>query len=358
MDERTRRGALGGTVAALGLLAGYQSLGGPDDTVVQQYGTPDESLGTLEADQLMAGNSPGDRPLVSNGSRTIYVDPRNGDDGAPGTESEPLATLQAAVRRVPVYLSHQYTIDLATVPETPVTYDEDVLVPAVIGTGTAGQEDNAAAAGPFNNLVIEGDNTDVRSVRVGSIMFANVVGTSVAHIKHVTVTRDSPYDDENHGLSAYGSGELRLYDVAFSDGPTNGILSYGAKVKASVVDFGQDLGIGLHGKRHASIIARELTGALSDAAFRATENTKLTIRRGNNATGNPQYSTRTGGVVYDLESESWIGLDSGSASQRQAHRSPPGEGQSAPGDVWYEDGSGDADEGYYGQTRDGPVKLS
>lgn len=357
MDQPTRRELLGGTAALLGLgtAAGCQSLVDPQGDVPEQYGTPDESMQLLQSNQAIVGESPTGRPLISNGDATIYVDPNNGDDSASGTEDNPLQTIQTAVRRVPIYLRHQYTIDLATVPETPVSYDEDVIVPAVIGTGQAGKEENAEQPGPINNLVIRGAESNPDAVKVGSFMFANVLGTSAGKLMFTTVTRDSPYDDEQSGVTAYGTGEVHLYDIKFTDGATNGVLAYGAKMKASNIHLGDgNLQTGIHGKRHASIITTEVDGQTTDAAFRSTSNSTLTVREGNRASGNPQFLTRVGGLAYNLESDTWRGVNT---NVPQSDQSDTQASQEVAGEIWYEDGSGEADEGFYGRTQDGPVKL-
>jgi len=363
MDEATRRQVLGGTVALLGVGAGCQALFGGNDSVAPQYGTPDQAVKLLGATQALVGSTPTSRPVISNGDRTIYVDPDDGNDDAQGTEADPIQSVQAAVRRVPLYLRHQYVIDLATVPETPVRYDEDVLVPTVIGSGQAGQEDDAPRGGPIKNLIIRGAKGDASGVELGSIMFANLVGTSAGQLLFVTLTRDSPYDDEQYAVSAYGTGEIHLFDVAFTDGPTNGVLSYGSKMKAASVDLGrQQLERGIHAKRHGSIVATDVSGAVTGTAYRATQNAKITIKQENNLTGSPTFQARVGGLIYDERNSEWTGLARDAATRadagpREGDAAGGGSGQSAVGDIWYDDGTGDADEGFYGQTADGPVQL-
>lgn len=355
MEQPSRRELLGGTAALLGLTAGCQLLSEGEQRT-DPGKLPDEAGDRLRASQMVVGTEPAGRPLISNESRTIYVDPDAGDDDDDGTENAPLQTIQAAVQRVPIYLRHQYTIDLATVPDTPVSYDEDVLVPAVIGTGQAAQEEGAPSPGPVQNLVIKGKDGAPEAVEIGSIMFGNVIGTSASHLLFVTVTRDSPYDNEDYGLSAYGTGEVQLFGIGFTDGPTNGILAYGSKMKASVVNLGQDsLQVGLRAKRHASIMTRDIEGQTSGPAFSSVSNSRLTIKGGNRASGNPQYKTRVGGLIYDLGSDSWRGLpDEGSNRTRYQG----GESKDRDcGDIWYEDGRGDRKEGFYGQRSDGSVHL-
>jgi hypothetical protein len=353
---------------AFGVTAdGLYRFGGDDGWRQVRHGTPANPVPALTAADAAVGVSPAARPLISNGGRTLHVAPGRGSDDAAGTREEPLATLQEAVRRVPVYLRDQYTIDLATAADTPVTYDEDVLVPTVIGTGQAGQERGAPSAGPVKNLRIRGSSDDRRAVTLGSLMLGNVVGTSATHVSFVTLGRDSPYDDEGFGLSAYGSGEVHCYRIGFTGGPTNGLMAYGAKMKTSIVELGgRNLTTGLRCKRHGSVIARDVTGETTGATYHASANSTLTVKEGNEATGSPTYRTRVGGLIYDGESETWVGLEGPTDTADLARRRPSAPPASARRDhpedpdrgaVWYVDGEGDLDEGFYGQTGDGPTRL-
>ncbi len=333
-----------------------------------QYGSDSSSIPKIVAQTATVGSDPSGRPLISNGRQVVYVDPVNGDDSADGSEDAPLRTVQEAVQRAPIYLRHQYVIDLATVPNLPVTYDEDILVPAIIGTGQAGKENGAPQRGPYLNLDIRGDSDDASAVKIGSIMFGNVIGTAAGNVFSITITRDSPYDDEQHGLSAYGNSEVSLYDITFAGGSTNGILAYGARIKAEGIDFGQrNLGVGLKAKRHASIIIDESVGETTGDAFRATENSKITIRDETSVTGNPQYNTLRGGLLFDEESDTWYGISGtsttdspgpagDSAESRLRLRSDHPESTS-PGEMWYVDGSGEVAEGFYGRLESGIEKI-
>ena len=395
---------------------GYSQANG--EWVALKYGTVQKQLPAVHSVSASVGSSPASRPLISNRDRTVFVDPNNGNDSAAGTRDEPFATVQTAVDHCPIYLRHQYRIDLATVPNLPVTYDEDVLVPAIIATGQAGQEEGAPRAGPVNNLFIEGSEDDPRAIEVGSIMFANVIGVSAAIVAYATITRNSPYDDEQYGLSAYGSGEVRSYAVQFTDGPTNGILAYGARMKASQIGLGRkNLRTGIRGKRHGSIVATGISGQTTSETYRATENSLISVRKDSNTTGNLTWETNRGGLIWDEGSKMWMGLDGvggdfdlhgnrltnvaglqfgGSPQVRmdersvlefEAHNSandefrrrffvnddrkragfagvtthlgtfPNHPEQAANGDMWYIDGSGRPNEGFYGQTTNGPVQF-
>jgi len=322
-----------------------------------EYGSAAIPVPGITARRAMIGTEPTNRPLISNGSRTLYVDPRNGDDSASGTEHKPLATIQAALQRVPIYLRDQYVIDVATVPDTPVTYDEDVLVPAVIGTGQAGQEAGAPSPGPFINLVLRGNRDDPGAVSVGSVTFGNVVGTSAGNLYGMTIYRDNPYDDEGFGVAAYGDGEVKLVNVSLAQGPTNGVLAYGARMKTRELDFGEsNLEIGLKAKRHASVMVHNSRGTVNGDGFRATSNSRISIVKERSVSGNPLFNTLRGGLIYDGVSDSWIGMsgnDSADISAPQSNspeRSVETGTAASPGDIWYEDGSGSRDEGFYGLT--------
>jgi hypothetical protein len=329
-----------------------------------QYGSADVPVPSVNAVSATVGADPTGRPLISNGDRTIYVDPDGGDDAGDGTEDDPLATIQEALRRVPIYLRHQYVIDLVAAAETPVTYDEDVLVPTVVGTGRAGLEEEASELGPFLNLIIRGRDGEPGAVRLGSVTFGNVVGTSAANLFYATITRNSPYDDERTGLVAYGTGEVHIYGVDFTDGPRNGLLAYGAKMKASVVDVGENnVNIGVRGKRHASIIADRVTGDTRSTGFMATSNSKIGIKEGRSLTGNPTFDTRVGGLIHDYEDGSWYGAGGGPASAdgttdaATVQTASDGLADGDPGEIYYVDGSSDLKEGFYGRTSAGPVRL-
>jgi hypothetical protein len=333
-----------------------------------QYGSETTPVPQIDARGVSAGVSGSSRPLISNGDRTVYADPENGDDAASGSEDAPVATIQEAVRRAPLYLRDRFVVDLATAADLPVSYDEDVLVPSTVATGQAGQEAEAPEPGPFINLVIKGKQGEAGAVDIGSLMFGNVLGTAAGNLYHSTVSRDSPYDDEGYGLSAYGNGEVKLYNVEFTDGPTNGVLTYGARMKATQIDFGDgNLAIGVKAKRHASIIMHDCTGSLNRDGFRATGNSTISIVRNNSVSGSPLFNTLRGGLIYNVNADAWVGLSGNAdvrsnAAHREAsefsvrtHTTHPED--VSPGEIWYIDGAGEAEEGFYGQTEDGPQRI-
>jgi hypothetical protein len=195
-----------------------------------------------------------------------------------------------------------------------------------------------------------------------------VVGTAAANLYQVTVTRDSPYDDEEFGLAAYGDGEVKVFEIAFTSGPTNGIMAYGARMKTSRVEFGSgNLDIGIKGKRHASIIAAEASGELRGDALRATSNSQITLRESQGLSGNPTFNTFRGGLIRDVDGDAWVGFAESSMSVQASeegagtrsltcHAEHPDD--SGPGEIWYVDGSGEPAEGFYGQTEQDRVRFT
>jgi hypothetical protein len=70
------------------------------DEPIQNMRDTDEALGLV------------DRPLQTTGERTVHVAPDGSDDAA-GTKDDPLATVQEAFNRTPVFIYHEWTIDVA-----------------------------------------------------------------------------------------------------------------------------------------------------------------------------------------------------------------------------------------------------
>lgn len=333
-----------------------------------RYGSLSDPVPEIVTQSQALDESPTGRPLFSSGSQVVYVDPEAGDDSASGAEDAPLATVQEAVQRVPVYLSHQYEVDLAAAPDLPVSYDEDVLVPAIVGTGHAGREKGAPRPGPFANLVLRGQPDDASAVDVGSLMFGNVLGAAAGNFYHATISRDSPYDDEDFGLSAYGGGEVKCFNIDITSGPTNGVLAYGARMKATRIDWGQEnVDLGLKAKRHASVILHDSTGVLMGDACRATGNSMISVREENSLEGRPQFNTLRGGLIYDGASDSWEGISSSASSEPENSRQagarqtvptyPEHPDDTSAGDLWYIDGSGNTPAGFYGQRETGPTRI-
>lgn len=162
LDSLRRRGFLGGTLAAIASTAGCfgsTSENAPDEAQqIQQQTTQGTTQGTTqqttqqttqETDQQQqqtaepngvpehahtgpesggarlhpevllhrardtsSKHASAKRPIISTEPKTVYVNP-NGNDSNPGTRARPLATLQEALDRAPLFVQHKYHIKLA-----------------------------------------------------------------------------------------------------------------------------------------------------------------------------------------------------------------------------------------------------
>lgn len=233
---RSRRGFLGSAVAAVTGLAGCErserddhDSTAPDEredgtnrsSSIPEHDHADLDAGgsTLSPSQLDVGYLPDDRPVISNRARRVVV---------PGDYD----TIQAAVGDIPLFVRHQFTIELE-----PGTYDEDVVVPAFVHT----METTMDSERGFVNLV--GNEADPASVEVGSIYVAGPTGRLPFAVLGLTLLRNNPYDDEGTALAFYGGGEHYVRNVNVGDGTEgaidNGILAYAADVHVDLVDFGR-----------------------------------------------------------------------------------------------------------------------
>jgi hypothetical protein len=257
----------------------------------------------ISTDQVNAGTNPTNRPLISNDSQTVYVDPVSGSDNADGSEINPVATVAEALSRCPIYLRHKYIIDLATSPSLPVSYNEDVLVNTVIGTGQATQEGGAAQAGPVTNLEIIGDQANPSNVTINSVMVGNCSGVSVPRLQGATINGTTPYDDEDVAVAFYGTGEGSLFDIEFGSNSVNGILSYGSKLDVRRADV-SNTDAGITAKRGARVQARDISGTASSAVYDSREYSEITFFD-NTATAPQLTKSRRGAEIYDQDNNRW-----------------------------------------------------
>ncbi|WP_435077058.1 hypothetical protein [Halococcus sp. AFM35] len=129
------------------------------------------------------------RPLTTRRSQDFVVDTR-GDDDNPGTESDPLATMQEAFNRLPIFVQHDTTIRVR-----PGTYTDEA--PA-IHTGPIVQKAQCT-------LEIVGDTDEPERVDVRSGINSTYQGKQV----HYTI-RGIAFD----GLSQF-AGPVDLRDCVF-----------------------------------------------------------------------------------------------------------------------------------------------
>lgn len=257
---------------------------------------------TRSYNEASVGSSPVQRPIISNGDATIYVDPVGGSDSAEGTQTDPVATIQEAVDRCPFYLRHKYTVDLTTAPSLPVTYDEDVLIDSVLGTGQA-TSNGGTEAGPTANLVLAGDQTTPSNVEVGSVTVGSCVGTGHPRIQGVHILREGPYYENLNGISFYGSGEGQVWDVEFDSATafTRGVLAYASTVETRRVDV-SNCDRGIVAKRNAQIQAQDTTGTANTVVYSSTATSRISFLS-NSATATDTVETNRASTIYDIDSQ-------------------------------------------------------
>ena len=130
------------------------------------------------------------RPLTTRRSREFVVDAERGDDGNPGTENDPLSTIQEGFNRLPVFVQHDTTIRVAA--------------------GTYTEEEPAIHTGPIVQkaqctLRLVGDSTEPERVDVRSGINSTYQGKQ----SHYTIEGIS-FD----GLSQF-AGPVDLRDCVF-----------------------------------------------------------------------------------------------------------------------------------------------
>ena len=115
---------LGGTQRAAAEASPWEDSDG-DGLLETGHGGID--VGTVQStpEQIDAQLSQVSKRLISEQDQTIYVDP-SGDDSNDGSSSNPVATIQEAVNRIPLFLLHDFYIQIAN-----GTYDANKDYPAV-----------------------------------------------------------------------------------------------------------------------------------------------------------------------------------------------------------------------------------
>lgn len=250
------------------------------------------------------------RPLVSYEDRTVYIDPDNGDDSNSGlTTGDPLATIQEAVSRCPIFLYHLYQIDLITaLPSppssgSPVVYDEDVLVTNMhcFTRGT----DPGFISENFQIVGVGVAPADPSAVKVGSVTVVGCHGLAAAKIQGLLCTRVSPIYEEAEAIAIYGGGEIFVRNVAFDAavGAAGGagIRCYGARGSLREINC-DNVTNGCWAKRSASVVCSDFTGTPSAQTYRSEEASTVVVIEDDTDTGTDprdKYVTN-GGVIRDL----------------------------------------------------------
>lgn len=253
------------------------------------------------------------RPLVSYEDRTVYVNPSTGSDNNTGlTTAAPLATIQEAINRIPIFLYHLYRIDLITAlasaptAGSPVEYDEDVLISSLF-VNTRGDSHTFIS----QNLEIIGVGVDPltadsAAVRVGSFTAVNTHGLASVYLQGIQMMRISPFYETAEAIAIYGSGELLArnisFDAAVGAASGAGIRCYGAR--GSLRDINCDnVTNGVWAKRSAQVVCSNFTGTPSAQTYRSEEAAKILVINDGTTTGtDPRDKFVTnGGEIRTLE---------------------------------------------------------
>ncbi|MGG1597602.1 hypothetical protein [Paenibacillus naphthalenovorans] len=185
---------------------------------------------------------------------TLYVDAVNGSDTNDGlSAATALKTVQAAVDKVPNWLEHKYTINVA-----PGTYNEDVLV--------AGKEGD-------NFLDIVGDSVASTSRTVNSILIRNCGSVVVTGFNLVSTTK--------HGIEVLRTRYAQLqYNRIVADGIASVVFGIHAHSSYCLANNNE--------------ISNRYHGILSNHGSRVTSNTNT--GRGNTFGLNATYASSIGKI--------------------------------------------------------------
>lgn len=261
IEEEDGAGVVGHNTATEGDAVGVEGATESDEG----YGlyTQDDARveGDLEVDESISTDGAGiggatglnpsadNRPIISNEDRTISV----GDD---------VETIQDAVNQVPIYLRHNWVIDI---PDG--TYEEDVFVPPILNE--RGDEGGNVGEVARQNLQLVGNRSDPSSVKIDSLYISGVGNAAGVQAFGIEFQSDNPYDDEDFVIAVYGgNGFASIADCAIAGG-THGIISYNATLSINDVDFGVDVlpGFGVKIKYDGFAYVKEAHGNVGARAY-------------------------------------------------------------------------------------------
>lgn len=126
---------------------------GIDVSTVQADPDPHETEGIAEEFTYVING----RPLYSTESQLYYVDPDGGDDSNPGTQSEPLRTIEAALSTLALFQFHEFELHLAR-SNPSNRYDSPNVPPCILGYDD--QETSNGASGKGRTFYLRGDPQD------------------------------------------------------------------------------------------------------------------------------------------------------------------------------------------------------
>jgi hypothetical protein len=288
----SRRGLLSAAagVAGLGALGVYSS-SPASAQAAGQVGTASDPV-DVEAYDLNVQNvgikPHNGRPLWSESDRTIAV---------PGD----VATVQEAVDQLPVFLRHEFVIDIASGHDAS---GEDVYVPPTMGP----QAFPISTLSEGSALLIDGDSANKPTLN--SVLFDTMCG-NFARLHGVGLSGSNPYDNESSAFAAYGSnGRVAISQCDITGNVGKGVLSYASMVTVNGVDLGTG-GItnGVQTKHMGRALVKELNGTVTGPVLQAGEGVIHAAGPVNaSTTGGNRLAAPNRGVVYG---ETTYGINNG-----------------------------------------------
>jgi len=226
---------------------------------------------------------------------TLYLDPNNGSDSNPGTQADPLATIQEAWESIPHFVEGAVTIDLTTVPSLPVSYNEDLyLYPK-----TGHSDILPFATGEYGAGLIEilGDRSTPSNVKLNSLYAVGMRGTGIPTVHGVEIQNESPFSNANAGIQFLNCYSPVVRDCSFSSNTTfdKGVLMFDGNMTINPVDVTNcDSGIVTKGTGFTQV--RDLSGSANNNAIVAQSATEVFSRVNPFDYGGP--TTANGGLIY------------------------------------------------------------
>ena len=192
------------------------------------------------------------RDVVSQEPMEIYVDPAEGDDSNPGTELDPIETLQEALNRLPYIIVHLAKIHLAE-----GDYAED---PQVINSGIHLVSFKRWSDEEQFPLIIQGDPENPENVRLSEIGWTNIAING--HVPYRTVIEGIQFDGKVQNYS----GVISIRNCRFTgqnvDTDQNAIDGYNGYTLVENCWFGDQVNTAMYANQSHQIQVSNCTGSV------------------------------------------------------------------------------------------------
>lgn len=201
----------------------------------------------FEDENIHSGD--GQRPLVSKEDVDMYVDPTNGDDSNPGTESEPIATLEEASKRQPIILFHAYHVILSEgtyttrydcppfISNRKPRPDSDEWIPFQIRSKDTADRDNVIIDHTLNLNGFHGeqDFPAVKDVRMDATLLMKMGNIQVRNVNFTGLSENVLPGEVGIGVDVHAPAHIYIKDCEFGYNLLDGIkVSQGATAEISI----------------------------------------------------------------------------------------------------------------------------